>query len=280
MTLEISDDNMFMIRVVSVRRRVKKWVWISLMIICLIILGFTIFNTFNWDKDNKKTEIQVKEIEEITEITEIPASDKDEILSDYYKYINLPLISVDFSKLMEKNKDTVGFIKVNNTNINYPVVQTKDNNYYLNHSYDKSYNNAGWVFLDYRNDINNFQDNTIVYGHGRYDKTMFGTLKNALNEDLFKNNDNHIVYLSTPYKNTLWEVFSIYKVPTETYYLTSSFGSLKSKQEFINTLLKRSKYDFGTKVSVDDKILTLSTCFDNNNKVVLHAKLVKGQTRQ
>ena len=66
------------------------------------------------------------------------------------------------------------------TNINYPVVQTNDNEYYLGRAFDKSKNDAGWVFMDYRNDVNNLSDNTIIYGHGRLDKTVFGSLKNAL----------------------------------------------------------------------------------------------------
>jgi len=73
----------------------------------------------------------------------------------------------------------------------------------------------------------------------------------------------------------VWEVFSVYKIPTETYYLTSSFGTKESHQEFINTVKNRSLYDFAVDVSIDDKILTLSTCYNNAEKVVLHAKLIE-----
>ena len=94
------------------------------------------------------------------------------------------LINVDFQELKSTNNQTVGWIQVNGTNINYPFVQANDNKYYLTHSFDKSHNTSGWVFLDYRNNIQTLDKNTILYAHGRIDKTMFGTLKNILNNDI------------------------------------------------------------------------------------------------
>ena len=80
----------------------------------------------------------------------------------YFDYMKLKFIDVDINKLKTFNPDTIGFIKVMGTNINYPFVQTLDNDYYLNRSYDKTYNNAGWIFLDYRN--NEFNDkNSKIY---------------------------------------------------------------------------------------------------------------------
>ena len=78
------------------------------------------------------------------------------------------LINVDFKSI---NNKTVGWIQVNGTNI----VQTANNDYYLTYSFDKSYNNTGWVFLDYRNNLKKLNKNIILYAHGRTDKTMFGT---------------------------------------------------------------------------------------------------------
>ena len=270
------------------RRRVRKWVWVVLIFIFVGILIYSLIHIFSWHEDNKKTKEQIDEIDNITNIEEVPASDADELVNppeekdtsnDYWDYISLPLINVDFTELMKKNSDTVAFIRLNNTNINYPVVQTNDNSYYLTHSYNKANNQAGWVFLGYRNDINNLQDNTIIYAHGRMDKTMFGTLKNIFKNKWYETTDEHVVYLSTPQENTLWQVFSVYIIPTETYYITTSFGSEESHQKFIDTILSRSKYDFKTSVNTDDKILTLSTCYDDNRKVVLHAKLIKRQAR-
>ncbi len=268
------------------KRRLKLWVWIVLIILSIGIIVLSTFKIMNWYKDNKDTDKQIENITKDTKIKEIEADDSDEIVNppdskdnDYWKYIKLPLISVDFNELKQKNNDTVAFLKVNGTNINYPVVQTTDNDYYLHHSYDKSKNDAGWVFLDYRNDIDNFQHNTIIYAHGRYDTTMFGSLKNVFKNNWYNNTENHVIYLSTPTKNTLWQVFSVYKIPTETYYITSSFGTDESHQKFINTITNRSEYNFNTTVNISDKILTLSTCYNQTEKVVLHAKLIKMQKR-
>lgn len=268
------------------KKRLRLWVWIVLILISLFLLIFSIVQVFKWKQDNEKTKQQLDTLEDEIKIEEVSPNDTEEIVnadenqnSDYWDYIKLPLISVDFDELKKKNSDTIAFLKVNGTNINYPVVQTNDNEYYLYHSYDKTENDAGWVFMDYRNDINDLQDNTIIYAHGRYDTTMFGSLKNVFKNNWYENTDNHVVYLSTPTENTLWQVFSVYSIKTETYYLTSSFGSEASHQKFIDTMISRSRFDFDAKVSTKDKILTLSTCYNETEKVVLHAKLIKRQQR-
>lgn len=266
----------------------KQYMWIIILLLALISIIYGGCKIFLWNQDNKKTEQQTKEIEKITKVKEIPASDKDELVNkpqeidknnDYWNYIKLPLINVDFNQLKQKNNDTVAFLKVNGTNINYPVVQTNNNSYYLNHSYDKKYNEAGWVFMDYRNNITDLNQNTVIYAHGRWDTTMFGSLKNVFKNNWYKNTDNYVVHLSTPTYNSLWQIFSVYKIPTETYYITTNFGSATSYQKFLTTIQDRSSYQFNASVNTDDKILTLSTCYDDKVKVVLHAKLIKMQAK-
>ena len=79
------------------------------------------------------------------------------------------LVNVNFDELKKKNSDTVGWIKVDNTNINYPVVKCSNNDFYLNHGFDEKWNDAGWIFMDYRNNPVNFDKNTVIYGHSRID---------------------------------------------------------------------------------------------------------------
>jgi len=184
-----------------------------------------------------------------------------------------------FEKIKKINPDTVGWIKINGTNINYPVVQTDNNDYYLNHSFDKSSNEAGWVFLDYRNNSSFSDKNTIIYAHSRLDKTMFGSLSKALNPGWHENKDNHIIRISNEEENSLWQIFSVYVIETESYYITTSFSDDTSYLEFLNTMKDRSKYNFNTSLSVEDRIITLSTCYDDNRKTVVHAKLLKKETR-
>ncbi len=266
----------------------KKIIWGIIFIIGLVVLTISIINIFSWDKDNKNTKKMINDIEKIIKIEEVPEEEEkvekvnppENPDNDYWNYIKLPLIDVDFTELLKKNSDTVGFLKVNGTNINYPVVQSSDNDYYLTRSFDKSYNDAGWIFLDYRNDINNLQANTIIYGHSRLDTTMFGTLKNIFRNNWYANTDNYVINLSTTKENTLWQVFSVYSVPEEDYYLTTSFSSNEEHQKFVDTLVSRSRYEFNAEVNINDKILTLSTCYVNNERVVLHAKLIKRMVRE
>jgi sortase B len=188
------------------------------------------------------------------------------------------LLNVDFSKLLKINKDTKGWVQVSGTNINYPFVQNDNNDFYLNHSFDKSYNSAGWVFMDYRNN-NIINKNTILYPHGRYDGTMFGSLKNIFNSSWFDNKNNHIVRLSTLEENSLWQVFSVYIIPTTNDYIKVAFESDDDFFTWVNMIKDRSHYNFNTIINNNDNILTLSTCYNNNEKVVLHAKLIKKETR-
>ena len=260
----------------------------------LTILFFTItliistFNIIKWLSDNKKISDQTKDIKKITDVVETKDSNNTEIIKQeqidkdnpYWDYIKMNLINVDFNKLKKINPSTKGWIKVNGTNINYPFVQDNNNEYYLTHSFDKSYNSAGWVFLDYRNDLSNLSDkNTIIYAHGRYDKTMFGSLKNILTSGWLENSDNYIIKMSTEYENTLWQIFSVYKIPTTSDYIQVNFSSDDEFYELLNKLISRSNYDFNTTVSKDDRIITLSTCYDKDNKVVLHAKLIKREKK-
>ena len=263
-----------------------------LLIFFLLIIGIGIFKLIKWNNDNNNTskiveeinkdvEVIEKEDDETTEIIGAPeeeVSNEPEVVSDYWYYVSFPLINVDITSLKEKNSDTVGWINVNNTNINYPYVQTTDNKYYLNHSYDKSYNEAGWVFMDYRNNSNLDNKNTILYAHSRLDKTMFGSLSKVFRRDWHTNKDNHIIRISTETENTLWQIFSVYKIEEESYYITTDFYSDDAYQEFLNTITSRSIYNFNTGLNANDKVLTLSTCYDDNIRTVVHAKLIKRST--
>lgn len=269
------------------RKRKKKknttWIFVILCSIFISIIVFCLIKIFIWGKDNKDTSKVINDITNAVNVTlrddddntELVNDTNEEETSDYWYYIKFPLIDVDITELKEKNSDTVGWINVNNTNINYPFVQTKDNSYYLNHSFDKKYNEAGWVFLDYRNnnDLNN--KNTILYAHSRLDKTMFGSLSKVLKSSWYNNKDNHIIRLSTDTENTLWQIFSVYKIPEESYYITTNFNSNKEYTRFLNTIKQRSIHNFNTNLDANDKILTLSTCYSDTERTVVHAKLIK-----
>jgi len=261
-----------------------KIVFIFSLIITIIMIALIL----KWFFDNKNTDYISKKISEETPILESDDTNTELINppnkstpNDYWDFIKMPLISVDFSKLLEKNKNTVGWINVNNTNINYPVVQTNNNEDYLHKAFDGSKNDAGWIFADYRNNMKDFDKNTIIYGHSRLNKTMFGSLFQVLNENWYKNKYNQVIRFSTPTENTMWQVFSTYKINTESYYLQTTFKNDTDYITFLNTLKERSKYSFNVTLEASDKIITLSTCSDaaGTGRIVLHAKLIKREKR-
>jgi sortase B len=222
--------------------------------------------------------------DDLTITDEAPEPEVDQEYSNkktmYWKYLNTPLSSVDFTSLLKQNSDTVGWLIVNDTNVNYPVVQTSNNDYYLKHAFDKSSNSAGWVYADFRNNFDELSKNTVIYAHGRKDKVMFGSLTNTLKSNWYTNVDNQIIQFSTLKYNTMWQIISIYKIEAESYYITTDFSSTESFLKFGQTMLDRSIYDFGVDVNEDDKLLTLSTCYnDNGIRLVVQAKLVKIQER-
>ena len=128
--------------------------------------------------------------------------------------------------------------------------------------------------MDYKNNTNFDDKNTIIYAHSRKDKTMFGTLKNVLEETWYKYTDNRIITIITQSESLYYQVFSTYHIKTEDYYITTSFKNI-SFSKFIKTIKNRSIYNYNIDVTVDDYILTLSTCYNNTDKTVLHAKLIK-----
>ncbi len=259
---------------------------IFLFIVLIVIALISLSNIIKWKKENDSTKDIVNKIEEKVTINEVTDNDNVEIIeveeeksNPYWDYVKMNLIDVYFEDLKAINPRTVGWIQVNGTNINYPFVQTNNNDYYLTHSFDNSYNSAGWVFLDYRNNLSELNKNTIIYAHGRLDNSMFGSLRNILKNNWLKNKNNFVIKLSTEYQNTLWQVFSVYKIPTTSDYIKTDFASDENYLEFINMLKERSAYDFNTTVTEKDNILTLSTCYDDNNKIVLHAKLIKKEVK-
>lgn len=265
----------------------KKIFLVALFEVFFIVFLISSYKIVKYYIDKKKIDTVINEVIELTTIIESESEEAEEINppedknSLYYEFINMPFASVDFTKLLQKNNETVAWLIVNNTNINYPIVQTNNNDFYLNHSFDRTYNGGGWLFMDYRNNPTNFDTNTIIYGHSLLTKTMFGSLLNARYEWWYTNKENQVIKLSTPSQNTLWQIFSIYKVTPENYYINNSFNSEEEIQKFFDKLLERSVYDFNVDLVPSDKILTLSTCNTANGdeRLVVHAKMIKREQR-
>ena len=244
--------------------------FIQVISIIIIIIITSLYYIYLWYIDNKKTENILNEIYENANVS----SDNISVDND----LKIEVENIDFNKLINKNPDTIGWIKVLGTDINYPVVQTNNNDFYLTHSFDKSYNKAGWIFADYINKNlknNELDKNTIIYGHNRQNNSMFGTLSNVFKEEWLSNKENHYINFSTLNNNMVWEVFSTYTIEKEEYYIQSNFSSDEEYISFLNTIKNRSTYKYDVNISKEDKILTLSTCTNvGKGRTVLHAKLI------
>lgn len=262
----------------------------------LVVIIISAYNVIRWRAENEATRAQLDEIYSATTFKDINDEDVDEdekqivdfilntkslVASDdnYWTYIKFPLLEVDLSASIATNGDTAGWIQVPGTNIDYPYVQTNNNDYYLTHTINRSWSSAGWVFLDYRNHKNFDDQNQIIYAHGRYDGSMFGSLYTVLSDDWLNNKDNHVVKISTPENNSLWQVFSVYKIKVTDDYLKTNFIDDARFQDFIDLIKGRSVHDFNTNVTTDNQILTLSTCASGDERIVLHAKLIKKGAR-
>ena len=187
------------------------------------------------------------------------------------------IINTDIAALLSINSDVYGWLKVNNTNVDYPVVKTNDNDYYLKHNLYKEKDKNGWIFMDYRNSTTSeLSKHTIIYGHNMYySGVMFGTLHKAYQKSWYSKPENQIITFNTLYENMKFQIFSIYKVPKTSDYLTTKFYTDEEFLEFVKMIKDRSVSDFNIEINTNDKILTLSTCTGNNSRLVIHAKLME-----
>ena len=148
-----------------------------IQIVLIAVIIFSGIKIIEWIKSNKKNKDIMSEIKENVVINNEMDSNNEE-----YK--------IDFAKLKQKNSDAIAWIKVNGTDIDFPVVKGTDNSYYLTHNFDKEKNKAGWIFADYRNKFDGTDKNIIIYGHNMKNGSMFASLKDVIKEEWYNNENN------------------------------------------------------------------------------------------
>lgn len=240
----------------------------GLIITVLVVSVISYVGISNYTSLKEVTKIQekVKQTIEEAEVEEVVPESNERVIKNTY-----------ISSLFSINPDVIGWLKVNNTNVDYPVVQPKElekDEYYLKHNLYNEKDRNGWIFMDYRNSVYNLDANTIIYGHTMYySNVMFGTLSKTYKKDWYTNPDNLIISFNTLYETMNFEIFSIYKVPTTTDYLTTYFETDDEFNKFVKLITDRSIHNFEVEVKPGDKILTLSTCSGDSGRLVIHAKL-------
>lgn len=242
-----------------------------LLLLVFSIVGYVLLSNYNSLQEVSKIQDNVREKidennqnEEVPEENNISKNESDKTIKNSY-----------ITSLYPINNEVVGWLKVNNTEVDYPVLQHEDNEYYLKHNLYKKEDKNGWVFMDYRNSLYNMDDNTIIYGHNMYYSTvMFGTLTKTYKKSWYSNSENLIITFDTAYESMKYKIFSIYKVDKTKDYLKTYFQNETEFNNFINLITKRSVNDFKEEIKYGDKIITLSTCTGENQRLVIHAKKI------
>lgn len=187
----------------------------------------------------------------------------------------LPSRKSDILSAQQKNKDVVGWLTVPGTDLNMPIVHTTDNDYYLTHDLEKQTYKKGWPFLDYRNDAENLEHNSIIYGHNMGDGTLFGELKRFTDLDFL--NQHPVLYFGTANTDRYWKIFAVYTTDVNFYYINTSFPTDQDFATLTNQMRTQSMFNTNVDVASTDQILTLSTCtyeFENA-RFVIEARLVR-----
>lgn len=207
--------------------------------------------------DYKKSETLYKQVEEIKSKT--------------------PNENESYKKLKGLNRDYKLWMEIENTNINYPVVQSIDNSYYLQKDFFKNDSDSGTIFLDYRNNYKN-DFNTIIYGHNMKNQKLFNNLEKFKDKNFF--NENNQIHISDEKNKYTYEVFSISIVDGNSdashHYSINKYKDKSSISNYTKNIMENSLLKKDITVSEKDKLLTLVTCSyeTNDSRTIIHGKLV------
>ena len=257
-----------------IKKNYAKQVIITVLTACaiislLILGGSTLYVIFNNRISEKNVALINEQIE--NKITQ-DNIERDKKPKEDNNETDKPKIIPKMASLLELNDNTVGWLTVPGTNIDYPVVQTDNNDFYLNHNFNKEYDYNGWVFMHYENVSQDLDKNTILFAHNRYySGVMFGTLANVTKEKWYSQANNIRIFYNTLYEEGEYEVFSIYNINVTDDYLKNVFKTDEEFLEFIKMIRDRSIFQSQAEVGANDKIITLSTCLENNQRLVVHA---------
>ncbi|WP_078379015.1 class B sortase [Sutcliffiella halmapala] len=233
-------------------------------IICIAVFSYSSYKLsviFFEYYENRKVLEEIQEVY-VSEVDVMDESDPGKVRDSFQ-----PLLAI--------NEDIVAWITIDDTRIDYPILQAEDNDYYLTLNYLHEQSRAGSIFMDFRNDILNRDRHTILYGHRMKDGTMFGNLRKYLTQDFYE--EHPTFSYDTLYKSYEVEIFSVYVTTTDFYYIETEFEHDNDYANFIKELQARSVFDSPVSVSAEDQIITLSTCdyqIDRNKgRLVVHGKL-------
>jgi len=188
----------------------------------------------------------------------------------------LPEVAEHIQQYLNGNDQTVGYIKIEDTPIDYPVLYSGDNDFYLHNDFNQQPSYTGAVFLDHRCNVYDMEStrNVILYGHNNRDGTMFNGLVHYFGEDFF--NEHRIITFDTLAGEMQWEVFAVFETHVEFYYINTLFPTDKDWFNFITYCQSLSVHETDVVLQRDDIVLTLSTCaVGDDYRNVIMARLIK-----
>lgn len=219
--------------------------------ICLLVIVFCCFKIYQQWSEYQKGE---KEYQNLQEYVNVDDKDSKEVQKNNDK----KEIEVDFDKLKKINPQIIGWIYGKDTDINYPITQTKDNSYYLKHTFERKINNSGCIFLDCNNNKHFKDENSVLYGHHMKNGTMFAGLSKYKEQSYY--NGHKTMMLFTPSKDYKVNIFAGYVTDEEDSAWQLSFVSDKEKKEWISKIKRKSCFTSKITPDENDPILTMSTC--------------------
>lgn len=187
-----------------------------------------------------------------------------------------------YKKLHTLNPDFIGWLAIEGTRVDYPVVQAANNDYYLRRNFEKEYSLAGIPFMDFRNDLSLKQSNVIIYGHNMKSGDMFNDIEKYRKRDFYLNHST--VSFNTLTEDRQYEVFAVFYASvalddpnTFEYYNFIDADSAEAFDGFIKNVRRISFYDTGITPQYGDELLTLSTCdnVSDEGRIVLMARRLK-----
>lgn len=203
-------------------------------------------------------------------------------------------VPAEYQEYYNRNNDFVGWIKIDGTEIDYPVVQADDNDYYLNHNFDKKKESRGTIFMDYTSDSNLGYMNTVIHGHNWLDDTVFSELPQYSDIDYYR--EHPVIEYNTRTEMHKWKIFAVFITTASAdedngylfNYVYPDMGGINF-DGYMAEINKRTLYYTGVDVNENDKILTLSTCtrevdtrsYRADCRIVILARMVRdGESEQ
>ena len=243
----------------------KKPVRTVVLLLCFAVFVFSTVQVSNWWSRSIQS---ARTYSDLTALAPVPAP-QESGGTETGEESDIPWPQVDFEALSAANPDVVGWLYGEDTSIHYPVVQGSDNDYYLSHLFDGTANSNGCLFLDCRVAANFSEGNSIIYGHYLTDGTMFTSLSGYKQQDYY---DAHPrLLLVTPEERFVVELFSGYVAGVTDEAWRTRFSTSEEWEVWLEEITERSVFESKVQPTLEDRILTLSTCsyeFENAQFVV------------